>query len=147
MKIIGGTDKIDLPNFNLVDIPAKIDTGANRSSIHCSSIKKIIENGIEQIEFHIPSESTIGKNIIRVDSFQQKKIKSSSGHVEERYIINTIVVLFGRRIKTSFSLTNRSEMKFPILLGRKILNKKFLVDVSLRDLSFAEKYSADDSIF
>lgn len=143
METIGGVDKVDLPDLNLENVPAKVDTGANRSSIHCDHIRKVTENGIDYIEFHIPSDLTIGKNIIRTDSFFQRKIKSSTAHVEERYVIFTTVVIFGRSIKTTFSLTDRSEMKYPILLGRRMLHKKFLVDVSQKDLSYKMKLSRE----
>jgi hypothetical protein len=54
MQVIGSVDRVDLPDFELLDIPAKIDTGANRSAIHCSKIKVINKKGVEHIEFHIP---------------------------------------------------------------------------------------------
>ena len=139
MQLIGRTDRIDIPEFGLTDIPAKIDTGANRSALHCSHIKKIKKDGEEMIVFHIPLDSSHGKNTFTTSSFFRKKIKSSSGHAEMRYIIKTEVVIFGRRIKTTFSLSDRTEMQYPILLGRKILNKKFVVDVSKKDLSYEQK--------
>jgi hypothetical protein len=141
MKTIGRIDKIDLPEFGLSDIPAKIDTGANRSAIHCSQIFETHENGRPEISFHIPLDSSHGEKDFHVKSFFKKKIRSSSGHMEERYIIKTTVVLFGKKIHATFSLTDRAEMKYPILLGRKLLNSKFIVDVAQQDLSFKEKTS------
>ena len=139
MKTIGRIDKIDLPEFGLNDIPAKIDTGANRSAIHCSQITETNENGRPEISFHIPLDSSHGQKDFHIKSFFKKKIRSSSGHIEERYIIKTVVVLFGKKIHGSFSLTDRAEMKYPILLGRKLLNSKFIVDVAQEDLSYKEK--------
>ena len=136
---IGRLDKVDLPEFNLTEIPAKIDTGANRSSIHCSEIKHIKNNGIDEISFHIPLDSTKGNKSFHSKSFYKKNIKSSTGHVEERYIIKTTIVLFEEEIETTFSLTDRSEMKYPILLGRKLLRSRFVVDVSQVNLSFKNK--------
>lgn len=135
MKTIGKIDFIDLPEFGMVNVPAKIDTGANRSSIHCSDIKHESIDGIESIFFEIPMING-ETNTFHSNDFFKKKIRSSSGHVENRYIIKTDVILFGKTIKTSFSLTDRTEMKFPILLGRKLLASRFVVDVSKENLSF-----------
>lgn len=139
MKTIGRIDRIDLPEFGLADIPAKIDTGANRSAIHCSEIFETDENGRSEVSFHIPLDSSHGENVFHVKSYFKKKIRSSSGHIEERYIIKTTVELFGKKILASFSLTDRAEMKYPILIGRKLLNSRFIVDVAQEDLSYKEK--------
>lgn len=132
---IGRIDKIDLPEFGLEDIEAKIDTGANRSSIHCSKIEHKDYEGVDSIIFSIPLDGNGEENSFHSADFFKKNIKSSSGHVEERYIIKTTVVLFGKSIKTSFSLTDRTEMKYPILLGRKLLASRFIVDVDHKNLS------------
>lgn len=142
MEVIGATDKIDFPEFGLSDVPAKTDTGANRSSIHCSKIKLETIDGEKVLTFHIPLDSSSGQNIFSTHDFFKKKIRSSSGHVEERYVVRTPIVLFGKKIKTSFSLTDRTEMKYPVLLGRKLLRKRFTVDVSKKDLSYSRKMSS-----
>lgn len=141
MKTIGKSDKIDLPEFGLENISAKIDTGANRSCIHCSDIHVENTNGQNVLVFHIPLDSSHGASTFRFNTFSKKAIRSSNGLVEERYIIKTVIVLFGRKIRTSFSLTDRTEMKFPILLGRRLLKSRFLVDVSQQDLSYNLKRS------
>lgn len=132
---IGRIDKIDLPEFGLENIEAKIDTGANRSSIHCSRIEHRDFDGVDSIVFSIPLDNNDDETLFHSSDFTTKNIRSSSGHVEERYIIKTTVVLFGKQIKTSFSLTDRTEMKFPILLGRKLLASRYIVDVDLTNLS------------
>ena len=139
LVVIGRVDKIDIPEFGLADIPTKIDTGANRSSIHCSKIHRHQNNGVDEITFHIPLDSSHGDNTFHTTTFFKKKIRSSSGHLEERYVIKATIVLFNRKIKTTFSLTDRTEMKYPILLGRKLLMSRFIVDVAKENLSFKSK--------
>lgn len=136
--VIGRIDIIDLPEFALHQVEAKIDTGAYTSAIHCSKIKIIKEDNQQFITFHIPGSKIhgLGKKVFKTADFVLKKIKSSSGHLEERFVITTDVLLFNKTIRTEFSLTDRSKMKFPILLGRKLLNKQFIVDVALKHLSY-----------
>lgn len=136
--LIGRVDIIDLPEFGLHEVKAKIDTGAYTSAIHCSKIKIVKQGETEYVSFHILGSGIhgVGKKVFKTADYTLKKVKSSSGHIEERFVINTQVLIFNKLIKTSFSLTDRSTMKFPVLLGRKLLAKRFIVDVSAKNLSF-----------
>lgn len=130
---IGRSDIVDLPELGIESAKAKIDTGAYTSSIHASKIKM---DG-EVLSFYLPIEVE-GKSIskkFQTKSFTKKKIRSSNGKAESRYIIKTKIVLFGKNYVTDFSLSDRSLMKNPILLGRKLLKDRFLVDVSKKNLS------------
>jgi len=49
---------------------------------------------------------------------------------EERIIVKTTLILAGRELDAELSLTDRSEMRHPLLIGRKLLKTRFLVDVS-----------------
>lgn len=140
-RIIGRNDVIDLPQLDLFDVRAKIDTGAYTSALHVSRIKVFEKDGQPMVSFTI-SGSTIGKKGIikfQTPDFTQRKIKSSTGHIENRVVIKTQLVVFGKKYRTEFSLTDRSGMKFPVLLGRKFLKKGFIVDVSEADLSYRQK--------
>lgn len=135
--VIGRSEKIGLPQFGLKNVEAKIDTGAYGSSMHCSLINVVTENGKKMLKV-IPLRYT--DKPYRGEAFlfpysEKKKIKNSFGKVEERYVVKTAVRIFGRDISTEFSLTDRTNMKFSILLGRKFLKKNFVVDVSLKDRS------------
>src|SRR5690606_21421987 len=135
--LIGRSEIIDLPEFALHNVEAKVDTGAYTSAIHCSKIKIKKESGKDFVTFHIPGSKIhgLGKKVFKTDDYVLKTIKSSTGHMEERFVITTQVLLFNKLYRTEFSLTDRSSMKFPILLGRKLLVKRFIVDVSTKNLS------------
>jgi hypothetical protein len=142
---IGRNDIIDLPELGLFDIRAKVDTGAFTSALHCSRIKVTEKEGVPTVTFQI-SGATIGRkgtSKFETSDFTQRKIKSSTGHIENRVVIKTRLVVFGKKFRTEFSLTDRSGMKFPVLLGRKFLKKGFVVDVREENLSFAKKQAAD----
>lgn len=135
-KVIGRIDKVDLPELGIEAAKAKIDTGAYTSSIHCKKIK--VKD--EVLSFYLPVEIE-GKKVIKkfqTKLFTQKTIKSSNGSSEIRYIIKAHVILFGKSYLSEFSLSDRSLMKNPILLGRKVLKDRFIVDVSEKNLSYLE---------
>lgn len=142
LKVIGRTDIIDMPELGLHNIDAKIDTGAYTSSIHCSRIRlKKEPDGTELITFTIPGSRLHEKGVhhFKVRDYEERNIRSSNGQIQKRYVIKTQIILFGRKIRAEFSLADRSSMKFPILLGRKLLQSRFIVDVSKKDLSYLEK--------
>ena len=57
-------------------------------------------------------------------------------------MIVTTIKIFDEVITARFSLCNRGSLKFPILIGRKILRDRFLIDVKKKNLSFREKRRA-----
>jgi len=141
LTVIGRRDRIDLPGLGFRNLKAKVDTGAFGCAIHCSRIEVAKRDGKMQLSFVLldPDHPLYVDEVHWAEDFREKKVKSSSGAAEHRYIITTPVVIFGKRFNTDFSLTDRSDMKYPILLGRKFLRKRFLVDVRFRDLSYKRK--------
>ena len=127
-KIVGRKEVISILDLNLYDLDAKIDTGADSNALHCDNI--VIENDMVHFclldEVH---ESYHGKRM-SMPIYKIKKVKSSNGEVQERPSIKVSVEFFGKKYKSVISLTNRADMKFPMLIGRRFLNKRFLVDVS-----------------
>lgn len=142
IKIIGRKDRADFPMFEMFNVPVKIDSGAYSSSIHCSSVCEIKKNVNESfLEVIFLDESYAGFNSEKkiFTSYKKKKVKSSTGDEQERFFVKIPIVLFGEIIETDFSLTTRNGLKSPVLIGRKLLNKKFLIDTSKTNLSFKEK--------
>ncbi len=137
-KIIGRLENIDFPEWDLYDIEAKIDTGAYTSSLHCHHIKSYqSDNNKEFVKFNLldPSHETYNDKLFKLPVYRTKVVKSSNGTTEERFIVKTQVRIFNQLIETELSLTDRSEMKYPVLIGRKLINNRFLVDVSKKYLS------------
>jgi hypothetical protein len=73
--------------------------------------------------------------VITSDDFTQKKVKNSFGQTEIRYKVKTKIMIFQEELQTEFTLTNRGNMRNSILLGRKVIAGKFLVDVQKMNLS------------
>ena len=135
--LIGRKDKIDIPAFGLENVSVKIDSGAYSCSIHCESVQEI--DGQLEVVFLDDSLPKYTGQPHYFNEFTRKSVKSSTGEKQNRYFIRCEIVLFGRSYPADFSLTKRSGLKNPILIGRKILNKQFLIDTSKVNLSFKEK--------
>lgn len=139
--IIGRTDLADFPKLGLEAIPVKIDTGAYTSSIHCRDIKVVSKGGKDVLTFILldPSHPQFEAEVFSTDTFREKVVKSSNGQSETRFLIKTNIRLFGKKYAISLTLSERGEMRFPILIGRKFLMGKFIVDPSETDLSYLHK--------
>lgn len=141
MKTIGRNDKVDFPALKLFNIKVKVDTGAYTSTIHSHDIKEVEVEGEKYLEFKLldPEHKKFKDGVFSVKDYSLKKIKSSFGDMEERFIISTTIRIFGEELPIELSLSKRSDMKYPILLGRKFINKRFVVDTSQRNLSYLLK--------
>ncbi len=139
--VIGTQDKIDLPELDIFDLECKIDTGAFTSTIHCNHVKVVERDGKDVLEFCVLDKwhPQFNNVVHTVSEFREKKVKSSNGVSESRFVVKTKAVLFGSTLPITFTLSNRRKMRFPVLIGKKFLKNKFLVDVSKKDLSFLQK--------
>lgn len=127
---------MDFPEWGLKDIEVKIDTGAYGSAIHCHHMEVVKKDGVDHLRFQLldPDHPEYEDRYYYSREFSDKNVKSSSGEQEHRYALKTSVVIGNKRYRVQFTLTNRSEMRYPVLIGRKFLRKKFLVDVSQKDI-------------
>jgi hypothetical protein len=140
MKVLGRYDRVDLPDLGLHNIHAKIDTGAYTCSLHCHKAE-VVNGHLEFILLDEEHPEFTGMKFI-FNTFEKRDIKNSFGEIERRYIIVTSIKIFDEEITTEFSLSNRGSLKFPILIGRKILRDRFLIDVKKKNLSYKEKRQA-----
>lgn len=141
MRLIGRKDKIDIPDLKLFNVEAKVDTGAYGSAIHCHHIEVVEKDGEPVLSFDLldPEHPEYEKEMFHFTAFGQKVVKSTNGEAENRYTIETRLVVFEQEYLVEFSLTNRADMKTPVLLGRKFLRNRYLVDVDKKDLSYKDK--------
>ncbi|MEJ8756296.1 RimK/LysX family protein [Pontibacter sp. H259] len=140
-RLIGRREMVALPELEIEEIEAKIDTGAYTSAIHCSDIHEETTadgNKVICVELLDPSHPQYNHKKLRFAEYDLREIKSSFGEVQERYVIRTTIKLFEEEINAEFSLTDRSDMKYPVLIGRKLLKGRFIVDVSRKNV--AQKY-------
>ena len=127
--IIGRITKVDFPRLGAQQIPAKVDTGAYRTVVHCEQVKVVRVRGIRKLKvlFRLPGGV---EKTLRFRHFNRRTIKNSFGEKESRYCVTLQMNLEGHAVRSSVSLTDRSGMKYPVLIGRKTLRGRFLVDVA-----------------
>lgn len=127
--VIGKRELISILDLELFNLDAKVDTGADSNALHCDDISVDTNGFVHFVLLDEVHESYNGKKIV-MPLYKIKKVRSSNGKLQERPSIKVTVEFFGKKYKTIISLTDRADMKYPMLIGRKFLNGKFLVDVS-----------------
>ena len=114
-----------------VDIPAKIDTGADSSSIWATKIRVGRDGVLRFSLFGEGSKHYNGKIFKRTD-FDVASVKSSNGESEIRYRTHLTVTIADRKIRAKFNLSDRSNNTYKVLIGRRTISSKFIVDVSCK---------------
>ena len=137
MQILGRYDRVDLPDLGLSYIHAMFVPGAYTCSLHCKTAE-VVDGKLEFILLDQEHPEFTGMRFV-FEKFEKRDIKNSFGEVEKRFVIVTSITIFEEVITTEFSLSNRGSLKFPILIGRKILRNRFLIDVKKKNVSFKEK--------
>ena len=128
--IIGRAENIDIVDIAL-GVPAKIDSGAFRSSIHASDIKVSKKKGEQTLTCNLLGHPCSPvKRPFETTNFSSLPIKNSTGDVETRYEVTLKIKIGPKIFKTSFSLSDRSNNVYPILVGRKALKSRFVIDVN-----------------
>lgn len=128
--LIGWREWVSLPALNIERIKAKVDTGARTSALHAFSLKPFREDGKDKIHFDIhPMQHNTEHMVTCVaDIVDKRLVTDSGGHTEERYVIETPIIIAGQTWSIEITLTERENMLFRMLLGRRALRKRFIVN-------------------
>jgi len=130
--IIGWREHIDLPELGIFALNAKIDTGARTSALHVTKVNPFQgPDGSEWLELHIPipnSKGNMQDMVCEMPSGGTRHIKSSSGHLEERYVLTSKLVLGTFEKNVEITLTNRMSMRYDMLIGRTALRNHVLIN-------------------
>ncbi len=129
---IGWLEHIALPGIGVSRVEAKVDTGAYSSALHYQNLRLRTEDGVKRLVVTFQMGSLRKTKVFR--SFKRVTVKSSNGEASRRYLISTQVRLGGHVVRTQFTLFDRSDMKYQVLLGRKFLRGRFVVDVGGKNL-------------
>jgi hypothetical protein len=126
MKYVGRTEKVSFPDLGIETIDAKVDTGAYGNALHVDDF--FIKD--EKLFFTIEDKEYV------YEKYKTIVIRNSFGKKQKRFSIITKVVLGNKIYKVHVSLTNRKKMKYPMLIGRRFLNKfKYMVNVRKKNIN------------
>lgn len=126
---VGWVEKVRLFPGNTV-VEARIDTGAELSSLHCDCITPIERNGEKWVSFVV--ENSEGRPVLMEQKVLRiATIKRHFGEVQERMVVKLGVCVGKIYKETEITLVDRSGLTYPMLVGRNFLQGQFLVDPSI----------------
>lgn len=131
--IIGWSEYVDFPEWGITGIKAKVDTGARTSALHVEDLQHL-DNA--RVLFHVACSRRPPFQLkeVEADALKWSRVRSSSGHYNERCFVRTRIRIGYIEKDVELSLVSREKMLFRMLLGRKALEHDFWVDVSRRAL-------------
>ena len=114
-----------LPELGIPGIKAKVDTGAKTSALHTFNVELVEKQGAQYARFLVHPDQQRDDLVLSCEApiIDKRPVRDSGGHVEDRYVIETLFELGGKRMPIEMTLTNRDEMLFRMLLGRSALVK------------------------
>lgn len=130
IDIIGWREWVGLPDLAIPHIKAKVDTGAKTSALHAYYVTPYEREGQTWVKFGLHPLQKDSLTCIECDALVKdvRRVTDSGGHSEQRYVIDTTLVVRGEEYTVEMTLTDRENMRFRMLLGRSALKHRFLVD-------------------
>lgn len=133
MRVLGRAERVDLPDYDLLDLPAKVDTGAYSSSIDHSYAQETHLDGVPALAFILLREGVkgyTGQKLVTTE-FETTEVHNANG-VQKRYVIFPNMTVEGEVRRARLTLADRSRLRYPVLIGRRFIREaEYLVDVSL----------------
>jgi hypothetical protein len=126
--VVGWRELVDLPGLGLQSVPAKIDTGARTSSLHATVLDHFTRDGQEFVRFAVDFPRQHVRQVCEAIHVDHRGVTSSNGDTQMRLIVKTPIRIGELEFRAEISLADRSDMQFPLLIGRTALRRRFLVD-------------------
>ena len=124
--MVGWRELVSLPDLGLAGIPAKIDTGARTSSLHAHVLEDFQRGGERFVRFAVDWDGQ--RHFCEAVHVDVRGITSSNGDQQTRFVIKTPLSIGSLTFRAEISLADRSQMQFPMLIGRTALRRRMVVD-------------------
>ncbi len=136
--LIGWTEYVDLPDWGVRRLRAKVDTGARSSALHVENIRELAR-GVVLFDVVLHREKRDRHVRVRAHVTRRSRVRSSNGELSQRLFVQTTLRLGGVEKPIEVGLVDRAKMIHRMLLGRAALAGPFLVDVDHRMLQSKRK--------
>ena len=127
--VVGWREWVLLPGLD-ARVKAKIDTGALTSALHAFDLRRYRRGKRRMVDFSVHPLQHDSKTTVRAEAelIEDRRIRSSSGHVSMRPVVKMEIEMLGERWTTEVTLVSRDEMGFRMLVGRRAIRRRFVVD-------------------
>ena len=146
-QVLGWREWVGFPDLGIVQIKAKVDSGARTSCLHAFRVEQFEREGRDWVSFDIHPQQGNTDEVITCEApvLDKRAVRDSGGHEEIRYVIETTIRIGERSHTAEVTLTDRDTMKFRVLLGRSMFRGEYLVDASRSYLCGKKKRKAENT--
>ncbi len=125
--LIGWNEYVDIPEWGIRRLRAKVDTGARSSALHVENIEELPR---DRVRFDVVLHRVKRERRVHVTTriARRGRVRSSTGHYETRIFVRAPVRIGPVEREVEVSLVDRERMIFRMLLGRTALSGPFLID-------------------
>lgn len=125
-EVVGWKEFVSFPEWGIRNVLAKIDTGAKTSAIHAEEITELPSGAVR---FRVILDRKSGHAVeVEAPAVRTSKVKPSTGVRQERHVVEAIIRIGKHRYKIDVSLVARKNMMCRMLVGRRALARRFVVD-------------------
>jgi hypothetical protein len=130
LPVVGWREWVALPDWGVPWTKAKIDTGARTSALHTFDLERFTRDDAHWARFVVHPWQASDADGVEVEAplVGSKQVRSSSGSASVRPVVRTTIRLAGVEVEVDVTLTRRDAMGFRMLIGRRALRSRFLVD-------------------
>ncbi|HEY0247446.1 MAG TPA: RimK/LysX family protein [Gryllotalpicola sp.] len=130
--MVGWREWVGLPGLGVEWVKAKVDTGAQTSALHAFGLREFTRDSATWVRFEVhPWQRSASDGVqVELPVHDHRRVRSSSGHLEERVVVLIELRMLDRTLPVEVTLTRRDAMGFRLLVGREALRRGFVVDPS-----------------
>ncbi len=130
-RLIGVAEYVDFPDWGVLSLRARVDTGARTSALHVENVRQLPGARV-RFDVRLRKSDPAVRVTVETKIARRAPVRSSTGLIEPRLFVRAVIRLGGRRQVIEVGLVDRSAMEYRMLLGRSALERRYLVDVTKR---------------
>lgn len=127
LVILGWVETVTLPEVGL-KIKAKLDSGAETSSLDARIVKKFRKDGRRWVRFTLMDPQSGEEHVLVRERVRTIGVVQHEGNNQIRPTVMMQVCIANRLLDVEVSLVDRSEFSYPLLMGRRALSSFALID-------------------
>jgi len=131
--VIGWSEYVDIAEWNIRGLRAKMDSGARTSALHVENILEL-SDGRVRFDVRLHRRRSDRRVTVEAPITRRSRVRSSSGRASLRFFVSARIRLGPVEREIELSLVDRRRMIFRLLIGRAALAGSFLVDTSRRNV-------------